>query len=152
MCWRSLKGKQTTGKHLSGCKNMFPLNMQVYFSSCNKLHLFDAVSDSFIVFVHILTNLQDWVICNGSHRSLVQINSILWKIKKEKQILCHSTWLSIIFQFRDLMPCSHSSIVEKNGFHHHHILEGRREALMKETVTHLFSLQVAIYFENIQLY
>lgn len=77
MCWRSPKGKQTTGKHLSGCKNMFPLNMQVYFSSCNKLHLFDAVSDSFIVFVHILTNLQDWVICNGSHRSLVQINSIL---------------------------------------------------------------------------
>ena len=77
MCWRSPKGKQTTGKHLSGCKNMFPLNMQVYFSSCNKVHLFDAVSDSFIVFVHILTNLQDWVICNGSHRSLVQINSIL---------------------------------------------------------------------------
>lgn len=50
------------------------------------------------------------------------------------------------------MPCSHSSIVEKNAFHHHHVLEGSREALMKEIVTHLFTLQVVIYFENIQLY
>lgn len=78
-------GKQMTGKHLSACKNVFPLNMQVYFSSCDKLHLFDAVSDSFIVFVHIHTNLQDWVICNGSHRSLVQINSILQEIKQKKK-------------------------------------------------------------------
>lgn len=80
-------GKQTTGKLLSGCENAFSLNMQVYFSSCNKLHLFDVVSDSFLVFIHILTNLQDWVICNGSHRSLVQTNSILYEIKQEKLVL-----------------------------------------------------------------
>lgn len=93
-----------------------PLNMQAYFSSCNKLHLFDVVSDSFIVFVHILTNLQDWVICNGSHRSLVQINSILYKIKREKLTPCHSAQLSIIFQFRNLTPCIHSPTAEKVGF------------------------------------
>lgn len=63
-------GKQTTRKHLSGRKNVFPLNVRVYFSSCNKLHLSDVVSDSFIVFVHILTNLQDRITCNGSHRLL----------------------------------------------------------------------------------
>lgn len=90
------------GKHLSGCEKTSPLNMQVYFSSCNKLHLFDVVSDSFIVFAHTLSNLQDWVICTGSHRSLAQTKSGLLTIKPEKLVLCQNAQLHVIFQVRNL--------------------------------------------------
>lgn len=135
--WAST-GKESTYLAVKIC---FPLNMQVCFSSCNKLHLSDVVSDSFIVFVHILTNLQDSVICNGSHRSLVQINSILQKIKQEKRILCHTVQLSIVFQFRNVTPCIHSSIVEKKmDFSTATPWWGKGEAFFQEILTHLFNL------------
>lgn len=60
-----------------------PICNSVFLPEINYI-LFDAVSDSFIVFVHIVTNLQDWVICNGSHRLLVQIKQRSVKDKARK--------------------------------------------------------------------